>query len=94
MRISARKVVDKDDSIILIISALIIALITLFVTSGVDHFEWLIYMMYSVFIFMGEFIFSSLIFRRYNTILHTIISIASGSTFGIVFVLKAIVPFW
>lgn len=94
MRFSAKNVADKDDSLILIISAIIVALITLFITSGIDHFEWIIFMMYSVFIFMGEFIFSSLIFRRYNSVLYTAISIASGSTFGIVFVLKAIVPFW
>lgn len=83
----------KDDSLILLICAIIVALITLFLTSGIDSFEWIVFTLYAVFIFMGEFFMSSYIFRR-NSILYTIASIASGSAFGIVFVLKAILPFW
>lgn len=94
MKVTTKNVEEKDDSVILIICALIIALITLFITTGLNHFEWIIYAMYAVFIFMGEFVVSSLVFRKSSSIIHTLISIASGSTFGIVFVLKAILPFW
>ena len=93
MRITTKKVVEKDDSFILLICAVIVALITLFLTYGVQHFEWVIFTLYAVFIFTGEFIMSSYIFRR-NSIGYTIASVASGSAFGILFVLKAILPFW
>ncbi|MCR9171485.1 MAG: hypothetical protein NXI10_03265 [bacterium] len=93
MRFTTKNVSEKDDSVILLICAVIVALITLFLTSGIEHFEWIIFTMYAVFIFMGEFLMSSYVFRR-NTILYTIASIAGGSAFGIVFVLKAILPFW
>ncbi len=94
MRFTTRNVEENDDSVILIISAIVVALITLFLTSGIQHFEWVLFMMYAVFIFLGEFVFSSFIFKRTHGLIHTLISVASGSTFGIVFVLKAIVPFW
>lgn len=94
MRFTTRYVADKDDSVILFISAIIVALITLFITSGIQHFEWVLFMMYSVFIFLGEFVFSYFIFKKSHGIIQTVVSIASGSTFGIVFVLKAILPFW
>lgn len=93
MRVTSKNIQEKDDSVILIICAIIVALITLFFTSGIEHFEWIIFTMYAVFIFMGEFLMSSFIFRR-DSVLYTIASIASGSAFGIVFVLKAILPFW
>lgn len=93
MRFTTKNVSEKDDSVILLICAVVVALITLFLTSGIDHFEWIVFTLYAVFIFMGEFLMSSFIFRR-NSILYTIASIASGSAFGIVFVLKAILPFW
>lgn len=93
MRFTTKNVSEKDDSVILLICAVIVALITLYLTSGIEHFEWIVFTLYAVFIFMGEFLMSSFIFRR-NNILYTIASIASGSAFGIVFVLKAILPFW
>ncbi|XOV66425.1 MAG: hypothetical protein ACFHU9_12435 [Fluviicola sp.] len=93
MRFTTQDVSEKDDSVILLICAVIVALITLFFTYGIDRFEWVIFTMYAVFIFMGEFLMSSFIFRR-KSILYTIASIATGSAFGIVFVLKAILPFW
>ncbi|PWL32615.1 MAG: hypothetical protein DCO96_03460 [Fluviicola sp. XM-24bin1] len=93
MRFTTKNVSEKDDSVILLICAVVVALITLFLTSGIEHFEWIIFTLYAVFIFMGEFLMSSYIFRR-KSILYTIASIASGSAFGIVFVLKAILPFW
>lgn len=94
MRFTTKHVDEKDDSVILVISALIIALVTLFITSGINHFEWIVYILYAVFIFMGEFFASSFLFRNGNSLIHTFLSVASGSTFGIVFVLKAILPFW
>ena len=93
MRFTTKNVSEKDDSVILLICAVVVALITLFLTYGIEHFEWIIFTMYAVFIFMGEFLMSSFIFRRDN-ILYTIASIFSGSAIGIVFVLKAILPFW
>ena len=93
MRFTTKNVSEKDDSVILLICAVVVALITLFLTSGIEHFEWIIFTLYAVFIFMGEFLMSLYIFRR-KSILYTIASIASGSAFGIVFVLKAILPFW
>lgn len=93
MRSTTKNVGEKDDSFILIICAVIVALITLFLTYGIQHFEWVIFTLYAVFIFTGEFLMSSFIFRR-KSIGYTIASIASGSVFGIVFVLKAILPFW
>ncbi|MDB2657173.1 hypothetical protein N9Y60_03865 [Crocinitomicaceae bacterium] len=93
MRFTTKNVSEKDDSVILLICAVVVALITLFFTYGIEHFEWVIFTLYAVFIFMGEFLMSSFIFRRDN-ILYTIASIASGSAIGIVFVLKAILPFW
>ena len=93
MRFTTKNVSEKDDSVILLICAVVVALITLFLTSGIEHFEWIIFTLYAVFIFMGEFLMSLYICRR-KSILYTIASIASGSAFGIVFVLKAILPFW
>ncbi len=93
MRFTTKNVSEKDDSVILLICAVVVALITLFLTSGIEHFEWIVFTMYAVFIFMGEFLMSSFIFRR-NHVLYTIASIASGSAIGIIFVLKAILPFW
>jgi hypothetical protein len=93
MPLTTKKVGEKDDSFILLICAVIVALITLFFTAGIQHFEWVIFTLYAVFIFMGEFIMSSYIFRR-DSVVYTIASIASGSAIGIVFVLKAILPFW
>jgi len=93
MRLTTKDVGEKDDSFILLICAVVVALITLFLTYGLQHFEWIIFTLYAVFIFMGEFVMSSYIFKRKN-IFYTIASIASGSAFGIVFVLKAILPFW
>jgi hypothetical protein len=94
MNATTKTVEQKDDSVILIVSALIVALITLFITSGIQHFDWIVYILYAVFIFMGEFLVSSFIFRKSHSFIYTILSIASGSVFGIVFVLKALLPFW
>lgn len=94
MRFPSRDVEDKDDSVVLIISAVVIASISWLLTYQVASFQWILFLLYAVFIFMGQYSISFLLFRKSKSLLYTCISITSGSTLGILFVVKAVLPYW
>lgn len=93
MRFPTNYVDEKDDSVILLIGSVIVAIIALYITAGLQHFAWVVFTLYAVFIFAGAFFLSSYIFKG-NHILYTFASILIGSAAGILFVAKVILPYW
>jgi hypothetical protein len=92
MRTTARSN-QRDDSLVFIICAVVVALIALYVTRDIEAFEWIVFTFYAVFIFAGEFLMSRFVFKG-NNMLSTFASITTGSFVGILFVMKAILTYW
>ena len=101
MGVTNHKSIQKDDSTVLLISALVITLLIFFVNEGSLTFSWMgnvgnwiVFMFYAVFIFMGEIFVSTVILRKYQSVIYTLLSVATGSGLGILFVLKVVMSNW
>jgi len=101
MAITNNKVIQKDDSTILLICALAVALLVFFINEGsfslswvTNIGSWIIFIIYAVFIFMGEVFVSNIILRNHQSVVSTIFSVATGSGLGIIFVLKVVMSNW
>ena len=101
MAITNYKSIPKDDSTILLICALAITLLLFFVDEGSMTFNWManigswiLFIIYAVFIFMGEVFVSTILLRRQQSIVYTILSVATGSGLGILFVVKVVMSNW
>jgi hypothetical protein len=95
------KAIQKDDSVILLISALTITFLMFFIDEGAlslhwmaDIGSWILFIMYSVFIFMGEVFVSNFILKKYHGVVQTVLSVASGSGLGILFVVYVVMRNW
>lgn len=101
MAITNHKSIPKDDSTVLLICALAIPLLLMFIDEGSLTFNWMtnigtwiVFIIYAVFIFMGEIFVSNIVLRKHRGVLHTILSIATGSGLGIIFVVKVVFSNW
>ena len=101
MGATRHKSIQKDDSTILLISALAITLLWVFVSEGSLTFNWvsnvgswIVFILYAVFIFMGEIFVSNILFRKHQSLIYTILSVTTGSGLGILFVLKVVMSNW
>ncbi|NRA10601.1 MAG: hypothetical protein HRT57_01440 [Crocinitomicaceae bacterium] len=101
MAITNHKSIQKDDSTILLICALAITFLLFFVIEGGMTFNWManigswiLFIIYAVFIFMGEVFVSNILLKKYESTAYTLLSVASGSGLGILFVLKVVMSNW
>ena len=97
----SHKAIQKDDSVILLICALAITMLLFFIGKGPLSFEWMgdvnnwiLFIIYSVFIFMGEVFVSNIVLKKHQGIVQTILSIATGSGLGILFVVFIVLRNW
>ena len=95
------KSIPKDDSAILLICALAITFVLFFVFVGSMTFNWManvgswiLFIIYAVFIFMGEVFVSIILLRKYQSAVYTLLSVATGSGLGILFVAKVVMSDW
>ncbi|MFT6244675.1 MAG: cell shape-determining protein MreC [Salibacteraceae bacterium] len=95
------KSIPKDDSTILLICALAITLLLFFVDEGSMTFNWMasvgnwiLFIIYAVFIFIGEVFVSTILLRKYQSTVYTLLSVATGSGLGILFVVKVVMSNW
>ena len=95
------KSIPKDDSAILLICALAITFLLFFVDEGSMTFNWManvgswiLFIIYAVFIFMGEVFVSTILLRKYQSAVYTLLSVATGSGLGILFVVKVVMSDW
>jgi hypothetical protein len=56
--------------------------------------SWILFIIYAVFIFMGEVFVSTVLLRKHQSIIYTILSVATGSGLGILFVVKVVMSNW
>lgn len=101
MAITNNKSFQKDDSTVLLICALAVTLLVLFISEGGLTFNWvtnigswIIFIIYAVFIFMGEVFVSNILLRKHQSAIYTVLSVAMGSGLGILFVLKVVMSNW
>lgn len=101
MPFSSNKAVQKDDSTILLISSIAVTFVFFLINEGNFSFDWMsnmshwiTFIMYAVFIFIGEVFVSNIVLKRYHSIIFTILSVIAGSALGILFVLEVVLRHW
>jgi len=92
---------QKDDSTVLLISSILIALCLFFIDEGSFNFywmanagNWISFMVYEVFIFIGQLFLSYIILKKYRGTLPTFLSILFGSIIGVLFVSEIVFGSW